>query len=118
MLTQEDSFYDYAGSPLYVSPLLKGTYMNKFKNFNFHNVFKSDVYSLGMTILHAVACQKIDGLNDPDDKGQKTSQLLNHVYHERLYDTWLLQILSSMTQHDEKARPDFIELQANLTMIQ
>lgn len=55
MLYDNGPFADYAGSPDYVSPLLKECFITKFKKFNYHNIYKSDVYSLGMTLIYAAA---------------------------------------------------------------
>ena len=98
------------GTELYMSPILYTalkTAPNKGAN---HNVFKSDVFSLGMCFLFA-ACldykslydiRKVNGMN-------KLRDVVNQYVNGR-YSNDFMNILFSMLQINEKERPDFIEL--------
>ena len=98
------------GTELYMSPILYTalkTAPNKGAN---HNVFKSDVFSLGMCFLFAASLdykslydiRKVNNMNQLSDV---VNQYVNGRYSNNFMD-----ILFTMLQINEKERPDFIEL--------
>jgi serine/threonine protein kinase len=76
-----------------------------------HNLFKSDVYSLGLCILYAaVTCNKplyeIRKYVDMNATKKYLDKLLKQKYSPKF-----LSLLYSMLEIHEKNRPDFIELE-------
>ena len=98
------------GTELYMSPILYTALKscpNKGAN---HNVFKSDVFSLGMCFLFASSLDykslyEIRKVNNM----KKLTELVEHYVNGK-YSQSFIDILLSMLQTNEKERPDFIEL--------
>lgn len=81
-----------------------------------HNPWKSDVFSLGMTILHAATltnCEKLYNWNnhtlDLEELGERVAALRPR-YSERFQD-----LLQTMLDLRENSRPDFVALEAKLS---
>ena len=98
------------GTELYMSPILYRalkTEPNKGVN---HNVFKSDVFSLGMCFLFA-SCLDYKCLYDMRKvKNMIDVKNLVNKYMDNKYSNNFVDILTSMLNLYEKDRPDFIEL--------
>ena len=98
------------GTELYMSPILYRalkTEPNKGVN---HNVFKSDVFSLGMCFLFA-SCLDYKCLYDMRKvKNMIDVKNLVNKYMDNKYSHNFVDILTSMLNLYEKDRPDFIEL--------
>ena len=102
--------YSLRGTELYMSPLLFNGLRNGQIDIK-HNLFKSDVYSLGLCILFAAVTS-----NKPlyeirkfiDTKGVK--KYLEKLLKEK-YSYKFINLISSMLEIHEKNRPDFIELE-------
>ena len=98
------------GTELYMSPILYTALKscpNKGAN---HNVFKSDVFSLGMCFLFASSLDykslyDIRKVNNMKQLKDVVKKYVNNKYSQSFFD-----ILLSMLQLNEKERPDFIEL--------
>ena len=98
------------GTELYMSPILYmalKTAPNKGAN---HNVFKSDVFSLGMCFLFASCLDykslyEVRQVNNMNKISEIVDKYVNKKYSQNFVD-----ILLSMLQVNEKERPDFIEL--------
>lgn len=98
------------GTELYMSPILYTalkTEPNKGAN---HNVFKSDVFSLGMCFLFASCLDykvlyEVRKVNNMSKLAEVVDNNVNKRYSQNFVDTLL-----SMLQINEKERPDFIEL--------
>ena len=98
------------GTELYMSPILYTalkTEPNKGAN---HNVFKSDVFSLGMCFLFASCLDykilyEVRKVNNMSKLAEVVDKKVNKRYSQNFVDTLL-----SMLQINEKERPDFIEL--------
>ena len=97
------------GTELYMSPILyKALKTAPNKGVN-HNVFKSDVFSLGMCFLFALCLdyqclydmRKVKNMNDV--KG------VVYKYADNRYSNYFLDTLIIMLDLNEKERPDFIE---------
>ena len=98
------------GTELYMSPILYTALKscpNKGAN---HNVFKSDVFSLGMCFLFA-SCLDYKSLYEirKVNNMKKLTDLVEHCVNGK-YSQNFIDILLCMLQINEKERPDFIEL--------
>lgn len=103
-----------AGSPLYLSPLLKAAYLSRQTSAT-HNVYKSDVYSLGVTMLYVLSLNPPMSLMDTRDLDQTVRTLLEPLYW---YSPVIKQIVMWMTTADEGRRCDFAELQAHIQTLE
>jgi serine/threonine protein kinase len=98
------------GTELYMSPILYTALKTCPNKGATHNVFKSDVFSLGMCFLFASCLdykclyevRKVNSMN-------KLQELVEKCV-EGKYSQNFIDILLSMLQINEKERPDFIEL--------
>ncbi|CAG9332724.1 unnamed protein product [Blepharisma stoltei] len=105
------SEHTIAGTPLYLSPKLRESYMGFHYGMNAnsskHDPFKSDVYSLGLTFLYMASLIDVTDLTDLKILKYKTAQRINELrYSQRLKD-----FLSYMLEYDEAKRPSFIKLE-------
>ena len=104
------------GSELYMSPILFYAYNNNVPNV-FHNTYKSDVFSLGMTIFLAAA---LSAKPLCDIRELKDMNLISYIINNSLnirYSQNLINVLIKMLQIDENLRVDFIELEAYISNI-
>ena len=102
--------YSLRGTELYMSPLLFNGLRTGQIDIK-HNLFKSDVYSLGLCILYAAVTN-----NKPLYEIRKYVDMVGvKKYLEKLlvakYSQKFLSLLYSMLEIHEKNRPDFIELE-------
>ncbi|CAD8205883.1 unnamed protein product [Paramecium octaurelia] len=100
------------GTPAYLSPILwkafeEGQFQVSKINKITHNVEKSDVYSLGVTLLQTTLLlnTEIQKLNSGEQGEQTTRELLRNVQNQRIKF-----ILMRMLDHDEKQRASYNEL--------
>jgi serine/threonine protein kinase len=105
----------YAGSPFYVSPKLREAVEKEdFSNLD-HDVYKSDVFSLGLNILEAASLCDVRSLNS-----MKSMKLIEEIIQRlaKAYDRWFIRLLRKMLEFDEEKRPDFVQLKemVNLEM--
>ena len=104
------------GSELYMSPLLYERYKNNRKDVS-HNPYKSDVFSLGFSVLYAMNLnlniieniREFKNMKIIVNSINKDLDLGNHNYSEKL-----MQIIFKMIESDENKRYDFIELEKEL----
>ncbi|CAG9329599.1 unnamed protein product [Blepharisma stoltei] len=73
-----------------------------------HNPLKSDVFSLGITLLEAATLENIKGLNSFSDSNLQ--EHINRFINEKIQDEDLNRILKSMLQVDPERRPSFRDL--------
>ena len=99
------------GTELFMSPLLHSA-MREGATYIKHNAYKSDVFSLGMSVVYAIT-----GNYDLLSYIQKSSDFMNEKTLKKYFDkygydysTELLNVLFKMIKKDEKDRYDFIEL--------
>lgn len=91
------------GTPIYLSPKLReGLFSGSSKVT--HNPYKSDVYSLGMTLLVLAILNPIKVINS-------TRELLMSILAGISYSEEYKQMVSWMLTQREEDRPDFIQLQ-------
>lgn len=98
----------YAGSPYYVSPKLRSALEKDNFNSLVHNIYKSDVFSLGLNILEAASLCDIR-LCNANSNSYTIEEILKKV-DDLGYDKWFIEVLRLMLDFDESKRPDFIEL--------
>ena len=98
------------GTELYMSPILyQALKTEPGKGVN-HNVFKSDVFSLGMCFLFA-SCLDYKCLYDMRKvKNMNDVKNLVDKFVDNKYSNDLVNIIISMLNLNEKERPDFLEL--------
>ena len=100
------------GSEAFLSPILYEALI-KNKKMVKHNIFKSDVFSLGLCFVFALTknlfiLQKIKGIKSKDNV---KFMILQNLYDKKFeINNIFLDIISKMITLDEKYRPDFIEL--------
>jgi len=93
------------GTYLYLSPkLLEAFSMNVTSGRRDceHNLYKSDVYSLGLVILSMVSLEGFENIEDRDAQIIKKKELLNSII--------LRQVLDFMMETEEERRYDFEDL--------
>jgi len=101
------------GTPAYLSPLLRSCFTEQLSHL-VHNVFKSDCFSLGVT-MYALAT-----LNPPieflrsDLSDQETSEMIGKLQ----YSDRLKRMLWWLVRREERDRCDFLELRNCLLAVQ
>jgi serine/threonine protein kinase len=105
--------YSLRGTELYMSPLLFNGLRTGQIDIK-HNLFKSDVYSLGLCILYAAVTN-----NKPLYDIRKYVDMIGiRKYLEKLlkgkYSQKFISLLASMLEIHEKNRPDFVELEKTM----
>ena len=104
------------GTELYMSPLLFNGLRNGQVDIK-HNVFKSDVYSFGLCILCAASTD-----NKPIFEIRKFIDMENvkkYIFRilQNKYSLKFIEFLISMLEIHEKNRPDFIQLENNISIL-
>ncbi|CAG9323055.1 unnamed protein product [Blepharisma stoltei] len=99
-----------SGSPIYLSPILREAWISYHQGQNLsgkiaHNVYKSDVYSLGLTFLYMVSFKEPMDLATLQHLELKLKSRLKQVKYKSI--RWLLR---RMLKLKEKERPNFIDL--------
>ena len=94
----------------YCAPVLRRSYLDK--NYQMqHNVFKSDVFSLGMTMLNLTLLMIPEKLAELPNLQRNIDTELAKI--QRYSERWVNQ-LRIMLCEDEARRPDFLQLRAPL----
>ena len=108
--TNLDKAFTVRGSELYMSPLLYNALKNADKEVK-HNVFKSDVFSLGYCILFAMCLtvRAIECLREVENM-RSIRNLVNKNVDKTKYSSELVNVILKMIEIDENKRYDFIEL--------
>ena len=101
------------GTPMYLSPKLRQAFaMTNHDSFNVeHDLYKSDVYSLGLTILYLASLTSVKdlcSLADLEIKIEKRIEALAGYYPK------LTKFLKLMLAVDEHYRPNFLDLKVRL----
>ena len=77
--------FSIAGTPIYLSPKLKREYLeaindpNEFIEYSEKDLFKSDIYSLGLTFLKVVTDMDISDINDSKMKIENCAESLSKI---------------------------------------
>ena len=93
------------GTTRYLSPLLAEAHSKGIIHTS-HNVFKSDVYSLGITFIHAMFLSLVDKRFDPIQFHANKRRILA----EKSYSENWQRVVLSMVEVEEANRPDFVSL--------
>ena len=101
-LREEDRFTSLSGTPNYLSPVLHEAYLMYQKQV-LHNPYKSDVFSLGLTVLSMVRLVERPELNS-------STGILSAALSSLKCADWLQALLALMLETVESLRPDFIVL--------
>jgi serine/threonine protein kinase len=101
------------GTPMYLSPKLREAFSRGNQiSFNVeHDLYKSDVYSLGLTILYLASLNSVKDLCSIEFLQKKIDERIMALSNK--YPS-LVKLLSSMLCVDELFRSDFIELRIKL----
>ena len=104
------------GSKLYMSPVIFFALKNQFKKV-MHNVYKSDVFSLGICILLAAILdyEILFRIRDEIDMGEIRNVVMHSLSGRYSYS--FISFLLAMLEVDEVKRPDFIQLESLLFKI-
>lgn len=97
------------GTPFYMSPELKLALLGNLAKASY-DPYKSDVYSLGMTLLCCYLLEPPTALMDMRTVEANTLTTLQAVHFPGL-----LKLLEGMLQRDPGQRPDFLQLRASLS---
>ncbi|KAL4494442.1 hypothetical protein ABPG72_019852 [Tetrahymena utriculariae] len=105
----------FDGDAPYLSPLLINALANKEKRPS-HNHFKSDVYSLGMTMLECCTLFKALNFYDYSSCEIRFNLIEDSLQKVRLmYSGFLVNLIREMLNREEFQRPTFHEISAILT---
>ena len=99
------------GTELYMSPILfKAIKVKNCSKYTEHNVFKSDVFSLGLCLLFAstLTFNSLYEIRELNNTIQMKMVLMKYL--KKRYSSKFTDILFSMLEIDEKFREDFIQL--------
>ena len=102
------------GSELYMSPLVYQKHkINKKKLI--HNVFKSDVFSLGYSTLYAICLDLnvIEDIREMDDMAQIVNNI-DKYYNNKLFSKRLYKLIINMIEIDENKRFSFKDIEREL----
>ena len=107
------------GTVLYLSPKLMKAYDDVQKGKNLtglveHNPYKSDVYSLGLTILYMASLKEPCGLNFNIEGTTYLQNRVQRAIQQIPYSQDLKMILSAMLETEENSRMDFLQLKKYL----
>ena len=102
------------GSELYMSPILYKFHKDSIKQC-VHNPFKSDVFSLGYSVIFAMtlSLKSIENIREFSSMRMIINSL-NKFVKKNLYSEKLMGIIYKMIEVDESKRYDFIELENDL----
>jgi len=102
------------GTELYMSPILFTTLRNTNKNNVNHNIYKSDVFSLGYCILYAatLSFKILYDLRHVNNQKYVINIIKNYL--SKKYSSNFIDCVSKMVDVKEESRYDFIELNKEL----
>ena len=112
LLTDPTNKQTLRGTELYMSPILfHALRARKVQKYINHNVFKSDVFSLGYCSLFAAALT-FEALYDIRELNSNYQiKMVLERYLKKHYSNRLIDVIALMLEVDEKNRCDFIELE-------
>ena len=99
------------GTPLYLSPKIREAYIQYFNGPNMkvaHNIYKSDVYSLGVTLIHTMTLQPPNELAFTNGLEGRIETVLRRTSH---YSMEVKRMVAEMMRVEETLRPDFVQLE-------
>lgn len=102
------------GTPLYLSPKIREAYVQFFNGPSVrvaHNIYKSDVYSLGVTMVHTMTLLPPNDLAILSGLSGRIDAVMGRITH---YSDRVKRIVRRMLVVEEAQRPDFVELDAEV----
>ena len=102
------------GSELYMSPLIYQKHKLNKRDL-IHNVYKSDVFSLGYSALYAICLNLnvIEDIREFEDM-KKIVNNINKYFNKKLYSDKLYRLIINMIEIDENKRYSFKEIDREL----
>ena len=103
--------FDIRGTENYMSPILK-KYVRTGIKYVKHNVYKSDVYSLGLCFVYAITknIDDVQNIRKFEKEENIKNFLINHTVYQNKYSDEFYNILIKMLSPNERYRVDFNEL--------
>jgi serine/threonine protein kinase len=103
--------FDIRGTEMYMSPLLKNLIGTGDTNVK-HNVYKSDVYSLGLCFVYAITknFDVIKKIKKCNNDNINKNLIVNNIVGNEKFSDFFIEILIQMIAFNEKDRLDFIQL--------
>ena len=102
-------------SPFKRSLLSNSLLIGRFNNYEAKIAIKSDVFSLGMTILHLITLKSVLGMNGAGFENERL-QILSNI--KKIYKYEIFNILELMLGDKEELRPTFSQLKLLFMMYQ
>lgn len=104
------------GTELFMSPMLITAYKNRTTSSLEHNLYKSDLFSLGLCFIYAAALTyqpiyEIRDMNDSNKIKQIVTKYLNKNYRKEF-----ITLLLTMIELDEQKRFDFVQFENYVVM--
>ena len=97
------------GTPQYLSPILWKAYVvDKNVRHATHNIYKSDVFSLGLVFLQMASMDDVTGCNNVKDGEATIEDIIGGI--RTRYSDHICEIIRLMLKFEEGERPSFIEL--------
>lgn len=114
--TLDLSLFSIQGTPLYLSPLLRRHYSEyladpSVQSFH-HNPYKSDVFSLGISLIHLAKLECPKSLAVTKNFPESLTKTLTGLSR---YSNTFKEVIRMMLAEEEDLRPDFIELKRIVT---
>ena len=84
-----------------------------------HDKYKSDVFALGLTILEATTLQNLEFIYNWKEnrvESAKIKEMLEEQAEQKVYSAALIETIRFMVEPDEAQRPDFLRLDADLSL--
>lgn len=101
------------GTPQYLSPILWRAHVEEGGNTRHvtHNIYKSDVFSVGLIFYQFAAMEDVTGFNQKNqvNDGEKLIDQGLKKLRQR-YSDHIIEIVRLMLKFEESERPSFIEL--------
>jgi translation initiation factor 2-alpha kinase 4 len=103
--------FDIRGTKNYMSPILEQNVITGIRKIK-HNVYKSDVYSLGLCFVYAMTkkLDLFDSIRKSNNDEDIRKIVMENVIYKKGYSEEFYNILLKMITPDEKDRVDFIQL--------
>ncbi len=103
--------FDIRGTKNYMSPILEQNVITGIRKIK-HNVYKSDVYSLGLCFVYAMTkkLDLFDSIRKSNNDEDIRKIVMENVIYKKGYSKEFYNILLKMITPNEKDRVDFIEL--------
>ena len=103
--------FDIRGTENYMSPILH-KYVRSGIKYVKHNVFKSDVYSLGLCFVYAITknIDVVQNIRKIEKEENIKNYLIKNTIYQKKYSEQFYNILIKMITPNERYRVDFNEL--------